>query len=138
MLNKIFQKLLITTFIILMLSGIVFSQTVHTFTNAGKTGSSGPSQSDVTSAYTGTSLEDKVDGIEQDEEEEVMEVIDEFENDALVEEKDDIAEPSNVDESLPEIADESEPTESSPSTESTITEPLQTNGTCCRQFGGAD
>ena len=43
-----------------MLSGIVFSQTVHTFTNAGKTGSSGPSQSDVTSAYTGTSLEDKV------------------------------------------------------------------------------
>ncbi len=65
------------------------------------------------------------DATTNQEEEEVMEAIDEFENDALVEEKDDIAEPSNVDESLPEIADESEPTESSPSTESTITEPLQ-------------
>ena len=58
--NSIFQKLLVSVFIIGILPCIVFSQTVHTFTNAGKTGSSGPSQSDVTSAYTGTSLEDKV------------------------------------------------------------------------------
>ena len=43
-----------------MLSGIVFSQTVHTFTNAGKTGANGPNQLEVNSAYTGTSLEDKV------------------------------------------------------------------------------
>ena len=58
--NSIFQKLLVSVFIIGILPCIVFSQTVHTFTNAGKTGNKGPNQTEVTSAYTGTNLEEKV------------------------------------------------------------------------------
>ena len=58
--NSIFQKLLVSVFIIGILPCIVFSQTVHTFTNAGKTGANGPTQTEVTSAYTGTNLAEKV------------------------------------------------------------------------------
>ena len=48
--NRLFQKLLVSVFIIGILPCIVFSQTVHTFTNAGKTGNKGPNQTEVTSA----------------------------------------------------------------------------------------
>ena len=56
-----YQKLAFTAFISLTFLNIVFSQaTTHTFTNADNTGTQGPNQDQVNTAYTGTNLEGKV------------------------------------------------------------------------------
>ena len=50
-----FQLCLIVT-VLTCFSGTVYSQTVYTFTNAGATGRTGPTQVQVNAAYSGSSL----------------------------------------------------------------------------------
>ena len=54
--NLSIKKFMILTMLALLFPLVSFSQTVYTFTNAGATGRFGPTQSQVTTAYTATTL----------------------------------------------------------------------------------
>jgi hypothetical protein len=65
---KLFTKILISmkknllglryivSFTMMIMAGFAFSQQTYTFTSAGVTGSNGPTQADINSAYSGTNL----------------------------------------------------------------------------------
>ena len=60
MMNKTIQKYFFIMLAAVLLPATAFAQTTVTFTNAAATGNTGPTQSQVTAAYDGTTLDDAV------------------------------------------------------------------------------
>ena len=58
--NKTIQKHFFIMLVAYLLPSIALAQTTVTFTNAGATGREGPSQSQINTAYDGTTLDDAV------------------------------------------------------------------------------
>ena len=58
--NKNFTKHFIIYYVVSVFTTLSYAQTTVTFTNAGATGREGPSQSQINTAYDGTTLDDAV------------------------------------------------------------------------------